>query len=160
MVLPPGSSEQALRNGHVDLAPLTGPSIERGGVRRLYRDYDLVGDLTTGTYVMANRYIAKHPNTTRKVVTGIAKAIEWSRQQPRDQVIARFEHILEKRKRPENSAMLKYWTQWGISSIAGKFKNDDFTIWVDNLISEGLLKQNQIDYKKIYSNQYNAYSQN
>ncbi|ENX41847.1 ABC transporter substrate-binding protein [Acinetobacter sp. NIPH 2100] len=160
VVLPPGSSEQALRNGHVDLAPLTGPSIERGGVRRLYRDYDLVGDLTTGTYVMANRYIAEHPNTTRKVVTGIAKAIEWSRQQPRDQAIARFEHILEKRKRPENSAMLKYWTQWGIASNAGKFKNDDFTIWVDNLISEGQLKQNQIDYKKIYSNQYNAYSPN
>ncbi|MCH7393843.1 ABC transporter substrate-binding protein [Acinetobacter dispersus] len=160
VVLPPGSSEQALRNGHVDLAPLTGPSIERGGVRRLYRDYDLVGDLTTGTYVMANRYIAEHPNTTRKVVTGIAKAIEWSRQQPRDQVIARFEHILAKRKRPENSAMLKYWTQWGIPSNAGRFENDDFTIWVNNLISEGQLKQNQIDYKKIYSNQYNAYSQN
>lgn len=160
VVLPPGSSEQALRNGHMDLAPLTGPSIERGGVRRLYRDYDLVGDLTTGTYVMANRYIAEHPNTTRKVVTGIAKAIEWSRQQPRDQVIARFEQILAKRKRPENNAMLKYWTQWGIPSTAGKFKNDDFKIWVDNLIEEGQLKQNQIDYKKIYSNQYNEYSQN
>ena len=160
VVLPPGSSEQALRNGHVDLAPLTGPSIERGGVRRLYRDYDLVGDLTTGTYVMANRYIAEHPNTTRKVVTGIAKAIEWSRQQPRDQVIARFEQILAKRKRPENNAMLKYWTQWGIPNTAGEFKDDDFKIWVDNLIEEDQLKQNQIDYKKIYSNQYNAYSQN
>ncbi|EXB25027.1 NMT1-like family protein [Acinetobacter baumannii 1437282] len=160
VVLPPGSSEQALRNGHVDLAPLTGPSIERGGVRRLYRDYDLVGDLTTGTYVMANRYITEHPNTTRKVVTGIAKAIEWSRQQPRDQVIARFEQILAKRKRPENNAMLKYWTQWGIPSAAGEFKDDDFKIWVDNLIEEGQLKQNQIDYKKIYSNQYNEYSQN
>ncbi|MEB6666556.1 ABC transporter substrate-binding protein [Acinetobacter vivianii] len=160
VVLPPGSSEQALRNGHVDLAPLTGPSIERGGVRRLYRDYDLVGDLTTGTYVMANRYIAEHPNTTRKVVTGIAKAIEWSRQQPRDQVIARFEQILAKRKRPENNAMLKYWTQWGIPSIAGEFKDDDFKIWVDNLIEEDQLKQNQIDYKKIYSNQYNSYGQN
>lgn len=160
VVLPPGSSEQALRNGHVDLAPLTGPSIERGGVRRLYRDYDLVGDLTTGTYVMANRYITEHPNTTRKVVTGIAKAIEWSRQQPRDQVIARFEQILAKRKRPENNAMLKYWTQWGIPSTAGEFKDHDFKIWVDNLIEEGQLKQNQIDYKKIYSNQYNEYSQN
>lgn len=160
VVLPPGSSEQALRNKHVDLAPLTGPSIERGGVRRLYRDYDLVGDLTTGTYVMANRYIAEHPNTTRKVVTGIAKAIEWSRQSSRDEVIARFEHILEKRKRPENNAMLKYWTNWGIPSEGGKFEQHDFKIWVDNLITEGQLKPNQIDYKKIYSNQYNEYSLN
>ncbi|ENU23742.1 hypothetical protein F993_01896 [Acinetobacter proteolyticus] len=159
VVLPPGSAEQALRSGHVDLAPLAGPAIERGGVRRLYRDYDLVGDLTTGSYVMANRYIAEHPNTTRKVVTGIAQAIEWSRQQPRDQVIARFEQILQKRKRPENGAMLKYWTQWGIPSEAAKFKDGDFKIWVDNLIEEGQLKQNQIDYKKIYSNQYNEYSQ-
>ncbi|KAB0485581.1 ABC transporter substrate-binding protein, partial [Pseudomonas vancouverensis] len=38
--------------------------------------------------------------------------------------------------------------------------NDDFKIWVDNLIEEDQLKQNQIDYKKIYSNQYNEYSQN
>lgn len=160
VVLPPGSSEQALRSGHVDLAPLGGPAIERGGVRRLYRDYEIVGNLTTGTYVMANRYITEHPNTTRKVVTGIAKAIEWSRQRNRDEVIARFEQILEKRKRPENNAMLKYWTNWGIPSQGGQFQNHDFKIWVDNLIAEGQLKSNQIDYKKIYTNQYNEYSPN
>ncbi len=160
VVLPPGASEQALRSGHVDLAPLAGPAVDRGGVRRLYRDFSLVGDLTSGTYVMSNRYIEAHPNTTRKVVTGIAKAIEWSRQQKREDVIARFEKILAKRNRPENNAMLKYWTQWGIPSEGGKFQDQDFKIWEDNLIAEGQLKPKQVDYKKLYSNQYNEYQSN
>ncbi len=158
LVLPPGTAEQALRNRHVDVAPLGGPAIERGGVTRLYRDYELVGNLTTGTYVMSNRYIKAHPNTTRKVVSGIAQAIEWTRQHPREQVIARFEQIMQKRQRTENAALLKYWTGWGVPTQGGQFKDADFKVWVDWLIKDGQIKPGQIDYKKIYTNQYNPYS--
>lgn len=160
LVLPPGTAEQALRNGHVDVAPLAGPAIDRGGVRRLYRDYELVGNLTTGTYVMSNRYIKAHPNTTRKVVSGIAQAIEWSRQQPREAVIARFEQIVKKRQRAENNAMLKYWTAWGVPAKGGQLHDADFKVWVDWLIKDGQLKENQVDYKKIYTNQFNIYAKN
>lgn len=157
LVLPPGTGEQALRQHHVDVAPLAGPAIDRGGVRKLFQDYDLVGDLTTGTYVMSNRYIKAHPNTTRKVVGAIAQALEWSRQQPREAVIARMDHIIKQRNRNENNAMIKYWNGWGVPRQGGQFADSDFQVWVDWLIKDEQIKPNQIDLKKVYTNEYNPY---
>ena len=157
LVLPPGTAEQALRQGNVDVAPLYGPAVDRGNVRRLFQDYDLVGDLTTGAYVMSNRYIQSHPNTTHKLVTGIAQAIEWSRSHPREEVVARFEEIIKRRHRNENDAMIKYWTSYGIPSAGGKFDNHAFQVWADWLVKDGQVKPEQIDLKKVYTNQYNDY---
>ncbi len=158
IVVPPGTGEQALRQHHVDVAPLYGPAIDRGGVRKLFQDYDLFGDLTTGAYVMSNRYIAANPNTTRKVVGGIAQAIEWSRSHPKAEVIARMQSIIKKRARGENDAMVKYWNGWGVPATGGQFNDHEFQLWIDWLVKDGQFKQGLVTPKKVYSNAYNPYA--
>lgn len=154
VVVPPGSGEQTLRQKNVDVAPLGGPAAEHGGVRMLFNEHELFGALTAGAYVMSTRYIEQHPNTTRHVLAGIAKAIEWSRQTPRAEVIARFERIMQARGRNENPDALKYWTGWGIATQQGDFNDRDYQIWVDWLIKDGQLKNGQVDLSKVYTNAY------
>lgn len=154
VVVPPGSGEQTLRQKNVDVAPLGGPATERGGIRMLFNEYDMFGALTAGAYVMSTRYIAQHPNTTRHVLAGIAKAIEWCKTTPKDQVIARFQKIMRARGRNENPDALKYWTGWGIEAQNGHFNDQDYQIWIDWLIKDGQLKPNQIDLSRVYTNAY------
>lgn len=156
VVVPPGSGEQALRQGHVDVAALTGPAIDRGGVRILYRDWEMFGDKTLGAYVMSTRYLKQNPHTARHVVTGIGKAFEWANQHSREEVIARFESIVNKRKRTENTDALKYFFGWGVKD-AGRLKDEDFQTWIDWLVRDGQLKAGQLTAKTVYTNDYNLY---
>jgi len=154
VVVPPGSGEQTLRQKNVDVAPLGGPATERGGIRMLFNEHELFGALTAGAYVMSTRYIEQHPNTTRHVLAGIAKAIEWSRQTPKEQVITKFEQIMQARGRNENPDALKYWTGWGIANKNGRFDDRDYQIWVDWLVNDGQLKSGQVELSKVYTNAY------
>ena len=156
VVVPPGSGEQALRQGHVDVAALTGPAIDRGGVRLLYQDWAMFGDKTLGAYAMSKRYLAQNPHTAKHVVTGIARAFEWANHHSREEVIARFEQIVKKRQRPENTDALKYWYGWGVAD-GGKLTNEDFQVWIDWLVKDGQLKPDQVKASQVYSNDYNAY---
>ncbi|MCH4249067.1 MAG: ABC transporter substrate-binding protein [Acinetobacter populi] len=154
VVVPPGSGEQALRQGHVDVAALTGPAIDRGGVRILYRDWQMFGDKTLGAYAMSKRYLEKNPHTAQQVVTGIGRALDWANQHSREEVIARFEKIVEKRQRPENTEALRYWYGWGVAD-GGKLKDEDFQIWIDWLVNDGQLKVGQVKASQVYQNDYN-----
>lgn len=158
VVIPPGSGEQALRQGHVQVAALTGPAIERGGVRVLYRDWEMFGDKTLGAYAMSKRYLEKNPNTATHIVTAIGRAFEWANAHPREEVIARFEKIIEKRGRMENTDALQYFYGWGVAD-GGKLKEEDFKLWIDWLEKDGQLKPGQIKADHVYTNQYNAYDQ-
>lgn len=157
VVLPPGSSEQTLRQHQVDVAPLGGPATERGGIRLLFKEHDLFGEFTAGAYVMANRFIRENPNTTRHVVAAIAKAIEWSRHTPREQVIARFGKIIQTRQRNENAEGIKFWTGWGIAGKGGVFKDEEFQIWVDWLRRDGQLPAGDFPLSSVYVNAFNPY---
>jgi ABC-type nitrate/sulfonate/bicarbonate transport system substrate-binding protein len=122
VVLPPVNLEQGLRAGQIDVAALTGifrdKAEERGGIRAVFSDSDLYGRFTAGSYVFRTDFIAKNPNTVRSFVSGVARAIEWARTTPRDQVVARYTTILEKRKRNENAELAQYWRSTGSPSRA------------------------------------------
>lgn len=155
VVVPPGSGEQALRQGHVNVAALTGPAIDRGGVRILYRDWEMFGNKTLGGYAMSKRYLEKNPHTAQQVVTGIGRALDWANAHSREEVIARFEQIVLKRQRPENTEALQYWYGWGVAD-GGKLKDEDFQIWIDWLVNDGQLKAGQVQASQVYRNDYNV----
>lgn len=107
---------------------------------------------------MSTRFLKEKPNTARKVVGGIARAIEWSRTTPRDEVIARFENILAERKRNENSEALKYWTGWGITGPGGTFADTDFSVWAEQLVHQGQIRAQDVRLPEIYTNAFNPYA--
>lgn len=159
IVVPPVNGEQTLRQGQVDVATLGGilrdKALERGGLRRLFSDHDLYGSFTAGTYVFTERYIAEHPETVRHFVDGVARAIEWARSTPRDEVRARYAAIIGKRGRNEDTTLVHYWQSVGIAEPGGAIAEREFQVWIDWLVVAGELRPGQLRATDLYTNRYN-----
>ena len=72
-----------------------------GGATLLTTDYQLFGSFGYASYLFTDRFIAQNPNTVRKFVDGTARAIEWARNTPHDEVVARLKKIVAQRHRNE-----------------------------------------------------------
>ncbi|MFC9255737.1 ABC transporter substrate-binding protein [Amycolatopsis thailandensis] len=160
VVLPPINTEQALRNGQIDVAALNGVLQDRalsvGGVRAIVKDVEAFGPYNGGPYVLRTDFIKKYPETTKTFVTGVAKAIEWARTTPREEVIARFTKIIQNRGRNENTETLKYWKSVGVTK-GGLISDNDYTLWTEWLKQSGFIKNDQVDLKKLYTNEFNPF---
>ena len=157
--LPPPNLEDALRKGQVDAAALSGQFQQRalsvGGIRPVFTETEEFGPINGGPYVFRNDFIEKNPDAVRAFTTGVAKAIEWSRTTPRDQVIKRFSDIINVRQRPgETTETLKYWLSPGVPSIHGELSDGDFTRWEPWLRGTDAL-DGDLDPSSFYTNDYN-----
>jgi ABC-type nitrate/sulfonate/bicarbonate transport system substrate-binding protein len=159
VVLPPVNTEQALRAGNIDVAGLTGifrdQALSRGGLRQVFSDHELYGEFTAGSYVFTKRFIEKNPNTVRKFVDGVGRAIEWARSTPREQVIERERAIIHKRKRNESDEVVPYWKSTGIAGKGGQLRERELQMWIDWLIKDGELKPGQLVAGDVYTNDFN-----
>jgi len=160
--LPPINVEQALRQGQTDVSVLTSVyrdrALERGGLRLLFSDLELFGSFTAGSYVLRNDFIQRHPKAARIFVEGVGKALDWSRDTPRDQVIERFRAIIAKRKRNEDASLLKYWQGFGIEAKGGVIRDSDFQLWTDWMVRAGVLRPGQMQLECVYTNQFNPFA--
>jgi ABC-type nitrate/sulfonate/bicarbonate transport system substrate-binding protein len=159
VVIPPVNGEQVLRQKQVDVAVLgdifRDRAVEHGGLRSIFSDYDLFGKFTAGSYVMKTSFIRDNPRTARKLVEAVGRAVEWSRQTPREDVIARFEQIIARRGRNEDGAVLKYWRSYGVAGKNGLMSEKDFQVWIDWMVKDGELKPGQLSASQIYTNALN-----
>lgn len=157
VVVPPNDTEEAIRRGQVDVGVLGGVlqdnAVAKGGLRSLFSDFELIGTFAGGQYVLRKDFIQQNPETTKIFTTGVAKAIEWERSTPRDEVIARFTSIIEKRQRNEGAATLKYWKSVGVPD-KGAITDQDFSRWSDWLKDTGIVT-GDITPSKYYTNEYN-----
>lgn len=162
VVIPPVNGEQALRQGQTDVTVLGGifrdRALERGGLRLLFSDHDLFGSFTAGSYVMRTDFIEQHASAVRTFVAGVAKALDWSRSTPREQVIERFRTIIAKRQRSEDASLLKYWQGFGVEAKGGVIQRSDFKLWSDWMVRAGELQPGQMDLGRVYTNQFNPFA--
>ena len=161
VAIPPVTGEQALRQGSVDVTTLNGvlcdKALERGGLRKLFADTDLFGNFTGGAYVLRDKFIRDNPNTSRKLVEGISRAIAWAQTTPPEEVRARFERIIAERKRNEDASPVKYWKSTGVTSKGGVISDPEIQVWINWLAKDGLLKPNQLKASDTYTNEFNFY---
>ncbi|MGQ4599736.1 ABC transporter substrate-binding protein [Nocardia sp. R6R-6] len=160
VALPPPNTEDALRRGQIDVAGLSGQFQQRalanGGLRPVFTDYEQFGPFNGGQYIFRNDFIAKNPDTVRAFVDGVAKAIEWQKTTPREQVIAKFTAIIDKRKRSgEDASSVKYWLSVGVPAAYGQIVDGDFVRWEDWLRDTGAIT-GSLEPSKFYSNKYNS----
>lgn len=162
VVLPPTNTEQALRAGQVDAAALVSifqdKALERGGLRKLVSDTDLYGSFTAGSYVFTEKFIQQHPEVVKQFVTGVAKAVEWTKYTPREQVLARFKSIIEKRKRNESDVLMQYWRSYGVVSQGGLLNAAQYQRWINLFENRGDFKPNQVKADALFTNQFNPYA--
>jgi ABC-type nitrate/sulfonate/bicarbonate transport system substrate-binding protein len=161
VVVPPVTGEQALRQGQVEVTTLAGvlrdKALERGGIRKLFSDKDLFGNFTGGAYVLREKFIRENPEAAQKFVEATARAIEWARTSPPDEVRARFEKIIAGRKRNEDASSIKYWKSTGVASQGGVISDSEVQIWIDWLVKDGVLKPGQVKASALYTNEFNPY---
>lgn len=162
IVLPPVSTEEALRNGQIDVAALGGvfrdTAIGRGGIHPLFTDKDIFGQFDYGTYVFRKDYLAQHPAAVQDFVQGTARATRWLQVTPREEVLTRFESIIKKRNRNENTDLLKFWRSPGIPVPGAVIAENELQIWIDWLVRNGDLPAGKINAKDLYTNQDNPYA--
>ena len=100
IVVPPNDTEEAIRRGQIDVGALGGVlqdrAIANGGLHTVITDYGLFGAFAGGQYVFRDDFIDANPTTVGTFTTGVAKAIDWLHNTPRDEVIARFTTIIER----------------------------------------------------------------
>lgn len=160
-VVPPVNTEQSLRQKQIEVAVLASilreKALARGGIRKLFDDYQLLGSFTAGTYVIKDSFIEQNPDTVRTFVSGVAKAIEWSKKTPREEVIERFTKIVKDRKRNEDTDPLRYWKSYGVAGTGGVIKDDELRLWIDWLGRRGDLKK-PVKARDLYTNEFNSYA--
>ena len=161
VVVPPVAAEQALRSGQLDVAVLNDmyrdKALARGGVRAVFTDVELLGSFTAGSYVMRDEFLAREPATARAFVAGTARAIAWAQQRPREQVIARFREIIERRGRNEDTTTVGYYTSTGVAGRGGVIRPEEFGTWTRWLERDGRLDTSRVDADRIYTNRFNPY---
>ncbi|WP_030437684.1 ABC transporter substrate-binding protein [Actinoplanes subtropicus] len=162
VVVPPVNTEQSVRQHQIDVGALGGTlrdkALAHGGIRPLFTDFQLLGNFTAGSYVFRDDFLKKNPDTVRTFVAGVAKAIEWARTTPRDQVIARFQQILTKRARNEDNTQLQFWKSYGVNGKGGVIEEKEFSTWVDWLKNAGELNGKDVKATDIYTNEFNPYA--
>ncbi|MFI6764874.1 ABC transporter substrate-binding protein [Streptomyces sp. NPDC050355] len=162
LVVPPVNTEQSLRQKQIQVGVLgdilRDKALETGGVRPLFTDHQLLGDFSAGTYVVNDRFLKENPDTARTFVTGVARAIEWARARPREEVVARQIEIVKKRGRNEDTGPLKYWKSFAVAETAGRITDKEFQLWIDWLAERGDIEKGQVKASDLYTNEFNAYS--
>jgi ABC-type nitrate/sulfonate/bicarbonate transport system substrate-binding protein len=162
VVVPPVSGEQALRQRQVDVATMSSiirdKALSRGGLRLLFSDYQLFGKFTAGSYVFSEKFLRDKPRTVKKFVEATAQAIEWARSHPRDEVIARYTAIINKRHRQEDASAVPYWRSTGIAFPGGVIQDSEFSVWLDWLVKSGQLPAGKLPVRDLYTNQFNPFA--
>lgn len=162
LALPPLNTEQALRKKQVDVSALSrivrDKALARGGLRPLFTDYELFGHLSTASYVMRRDFVHDKPNAARKFVEATARALEWTRHEPRDVVIERMRRIVTQRKRGEDPALLDHWWPFVGNNPGGLTRPQDFQLWIDWLRKDGQLSKDRVRAEDTFSNALNPYS--
>ncbi|XVQ14888.1 ABC transporter substrate-binding protein [Spirillospora sp. CA-255316] len=162
VALPPVNTEQTLRQGQLDVAVLSGifeeKALATGGLRRVFADHEVLGTFTAGTYVFRDDFVKRAPESVRAFTSGVARAIEWARTTPREQVVARFVKIMQNRGRNESPDALKYWKSSGVADRGGVISDREFTTWITWLEEQGRIPRGRVRPRDLYTNEFNPYA--
>ncbi|MEU7894294.1 ABC transporter substrate-binding protein [Nonomuraea sp. NPDC049152] len=162
VVIPPVNTEQAIRQGQLDVGTLGGilkdKALQRGGLRPLFTDVGLFGPFTAGSVVLRDDFIAANPHTTKTFVEAFAKAVHWTQTHPKQEVVATFKEIIAKRKRSEDATAVTFWKSSGIAGKGGVIADKEFQTWIDWLEREGELQSGQVKVSDLFTNAYNPYA--
>lgn len=136
IVVPGPQLEQVLRSGQVDISAFgywqttfTGAALKTGGLRAVFDDTDVLGDIAGGFIVLRRDWIAAHPAEAMAFVEASEKAIEYARLHP-EETKKIFARVLA--ERGENPDVAQYFAGYGIRE-GGKAEDRDVQFWIDVL---------------------------
>jgi ABC-type nitrate/sulfonate/bicarbonate transport system substrate-binding protein len=161
--LPPLNTVQALQQHQVDAADIGSGQIkatESTGIKiqTLVKDTDVVGPYSGGGFAMTDDFLEKNPETSRVLVTGIAKAVAYVESHSRDEVLEVYDAWL--RDNGYSSYVEAVDQNWaGVTGVAtpktAAISDKDVSLWLDWLADRGDVDPSEIEPGDVYTNDYN-----
>lgn len=152
VVVPGPQLEQVLRSKQVDIAAFgywqttfEGAAKKNGGIRPIFDDTDVLGDIAGGFVVLRRDFIKAHPDAAKTFVEQSQRALDYAREHP-EETKKIFAKALE--ERGENPELAQYFLGYGVRP-GGKAVDRDLQFWIDILTREGKVKEGQITAKNI-----------
>ncbi|WEZ84301.1 ABC transporter substrate-binding protein [Rhizobium sp. 32-5/1] len=152
IVVPGPQLEQVLRSGQVDVSAFgywqttfEGVAKQNGGLRAIFDDTDVLGEIAGGFIVLRRDFIAKHPDAAKVFVEQSQRALDYAREHP-EETKAIFAKALA--ERGENPEIAKFFRGYGVRP-GGQAVDRDLQFWIDVLVREGKLKEGQLAAKDI-----------
>jgi len=152
IVVPGPQLEQTLRSRQVDIAAVgywqatfRGALLANGGVRAVFDDTDVLGEIAGGFAVLRRDFVEAHPEAARQFVEQSTRAADWARQNP-DEARKVLAQIFE--KRGENAELAKYWNGFGLREGA-RATDRDIDFWVGVLERDGSLPKGKYSAENI-----------
>jgi ABC-type nitrate/sulfonate/bicarbonate transport system substrate-binding protein len=152
IVVPGPQLEQVLRSKQVDVSAFgywqttfTGAALQNGGLRAVFDDTDVLGEIAGGFIVLRRDWIEAHPAEAKAFVEGSVKALDYAR-----------ENIEETRKifaralaeRGENAEVAQYFAGFGVRE-GGLAVERDIQFWIDVLERQGSIEPGKLVAKDI-----------
>lgn len=158
--LPGINAEPALRKGQVDaiyagFAAKT-LALEHGGIEVLANDVDFVGPYNGGSLVLTDEFIDENPETTKKFVAGVTKAIAWDQAHTPEETLKVYSTYLEEEGRGASVKGFATWQGNGVATPGGVLRDQDFSIWIDWLKASGELEAASLEPSDLYTNEFNS----
>ncbi len=152
IVVPGPQLEQVLRSKQVDVSAFgywqttfTGAALQNGGLRAVFDDTDILGEIAGGFVVLRRDWIAAHPKEAKAFVDGSVKALDYAREHP-DETKAIFARVLA--ERGENADVAQFFAGYGVRA-GGLPVERDIQFWIDVLEREGSVDAGKLVAKDI-----------
>lgn len=148
LVTVPGPQlEQVLRSGQVDVAAFgywqttfEGAARQNGGLRAVFDDTDVLGEIAGGFAVLRRDWVEQHPQAAEDFVRQSARALDHARENPEEtrRILA---DILK--ERGENPEVAQFFAGYGVRP-GGLATQRDIQFWIDVLVREGKLPEGRL----------------
>jgi ABC-type nitrate/sulfonate/bicarbonate transport system substrate-binding protein len=152
VVVPGPQLEQVLRSGQVDVSAFgywqttfEGAARKNGGLRPIFGDTDVLGEIAGGFVVLRRDFVKAHPEAAKTFVEQSARALDYAREHP-EETREIFAKALE--KRGENPDIAQYFQGFGVRA-GGLPVERDVQFWIDVLVREGKLKEGQLTARNV-----------
>lgn len=147
IVVPGPQLEQVLRSGQVDVSAFgywqttfEGAAKQKGGLRAIFDDTDVLGEIAGGFIVLRRDFIDKHPEAAKVFVEQSERALDYARENPEETRAILAKALAE---RGENPDIAQFFRGYGVRP-GGKAVERDLQFWIDVLVREGKLKEGQL----------------
>jgi ABC-type nitrate/sulfonate/bicarbonate transport system substrate-binding protein len=152
IVVPGPQLEQVLRSGQVDVSAFgywqttfTGAALQNGGLRAVFDDTDVLGEIAGGFVVLRRDWTEAHPAEAKAFVDGSVKALDYAREHP-EETRAIFARVLAERE--ENPDVAQYFAGYGVRA-GGLPVERDIQFWIDVLERQGAVEAGKLVAKDI-----------
>ncbi|MDH4414779.1 MAG: ABC transporter substrate-binding protein [Rhizobium sp.] len=152
IVVPGPQLEQVLRSGQVDVSAFgywqttfEGAAKQKGGLRAIFDDTDVLGEIAGGFIVLRRDFIEKHPEAAKVFVEQSERALDYARENPEETKAILAKALAE---RGENPDIAQFFRGYGVRP-GGKAVERDLQFWIDVLVREGKLKEGQLSANEI-----------